>query len=251
MPKLFVISDVHGFYNEMKKALDDAGFDPSNENHHLISLGDTIDRGLYVLKVLEYLYNLPRKTLCFGNHEELFFKLCNRGYSYIHDISNGTADTVRQIGYGDEFAEMCRYALARTKPIFDTFVDYFETKNYIFLHSFLPLINKDGLSAYYTKDRDFEFDPDWRNASKQDWLDSRWGNPFALAAQGLNQTGKTIVFGHWATEHKWAEVEGRKEFDANAKFDIYYGDGIIGIDACTAYSKKCNVLVLEDEFLDQ
>ena len=31
--KYFVISDVHGFYNEMKNALDEAGFEPNNENH--------------------------------------------------------------------------------------------------------------------------------------------------------------------------------------------------------------------------
>ena len=45
MPKFFVISDVHGFYNEMREALDEAGFDPNNENHLLISCGDNWDRG--------------------------------------------------------------------------------------------------------------------------------------------------------------------------------------------------------------
>ena len=92
--------------------------------------------------------------------------------------------------------------------------------------------------------------PDWREASVKDFKDSRWGNPFALAESGLNQTGKVIVFGHWATEHKWAKDEGRLEFDENAKFEPYYGDGYIGIDATTAYSKKVNVLVIEDEFLE-
>ena len=37
MPKLFVVSDIHGFYDEMMNALDEAGFDPSNEEHWLIS----------------------------------------------------------------------------------------------------------------------------------------------------------------------------------------------------------------------
>lgn len=45
MAKLFCISDVHGFYNEMREALDNAGFDPNNEEHWLISLGDIWDRG--------------------------------------------------------------------------------------------------------------------------------------------------------------------------------------------------------------
>lgn len=32
MPKLYIISDVHGFYDEMRTALDKAGFDPTDEN---------------------------------------------------------------------------------------------------------------------------------------------------------------------------------------------------------------------------
>jgi hypothetical protein len=117
------------------------------------------------------------------------------------------------------------------------------------VHSWIPLISKDGLPAYYTKDRNFEFRNDWREASAKEWEDARWGNPFALAEQGL-LPDKTIVFGHWATEHKWAEVEGRQDFDENAKFETYYGDGYIGIDATTALSHKVNVIVLEDEFLE-
>ena len=38
--RYFVVTDVHGFYDEMIEALDIAGFDPNNENHWLISLGD-------------------------------------------------------------------------------------------------------------------------------------------------------------------------------------------------------------------
>lgn len=31
--KIFVVSDVHGYYDIMKKALDDVGFDPQNPQH--------------------------------------------------------------------------------------------------------------------------------------------------------------------------------------------------------------------------
>ena len=129
-------------------------------------------------------------------------------------------------------------------------VDYFETKNYIFVHSWIPVINKDGLPAYYTRHRTFEFNPDWRNASKKDWEDSRWGNPFDMAARGL-KPDKTVIFGHWAVEHQWAKDENRQEFGTQARFDPYYGDGFIGIDACTAFSKKVNCLVIEDDFVEE
>jgi serine/threonine protein phosphatase 1 len=254
MSKLFVLSDVHGYYDEMKAALDEAGFDENNPEHWLIGLGDYIDRGTQPTKVISYLHNLPRKVLIRGNHTKLFEDCCYRGEPWSHDYSNGTARTIWDIaylpGYVEDFPEMCDYALKRTKAFRDSMVNYFETKNYIFVHSWVPVINEDGLPAHYTKGRRFSFNPDWRNASQKEYDDATWGNPFAMAAQGLNQTGKTIVFGHWATEHKWAEVEGRRDFDSDAKFDIYYGDGIIGIDGCTAYSGRVNVLVLEDEFIN-
>ena len=253
MSKFFVISDVHGFYNEMKKALDEAGFDENNPEHYVVGLGDFFDRGPDPIKVMKYLHNLPRKILIKGNHEQLLVNCCYRGQAYSHDISNGTANTIWDIaytpGYIEDFAEMCDYTLNRTKPFRDSMVNYFETKNYIFVHSWVPIINKDGLPAHYTKGRSFDFNPDWRNANQEEWDDAMWGNPFDMAARGL-LPDKTIIFGHWHCSAGWAETEGRSEFGTDAKFDPYYGDGFISIDACTAHTRKVNVLVIEDKFLE-
>ena len=90
MTKLFCISDVHGFYDEMIKALNDAGFEPDNPDHLLIGLGDYIDRGRQPMQVVRYLHNLPNKVLIKGNHEDLFEECCLRGFPYNHDVSNGT-----------------------------------------------------------------------------------------------------------------------------------------------------------------
>lgn len=247
--RFIILSDVHGFYDEMIIALNEVEFNPNSDV--LISLGDYVDRGPKPLETIQYLQSLPRKILVKGNHEQLLLDCINRGYPLSHDIHNGTAQTIADLSpKAKDFKVVCAVAYDKIKDFIDGMVDYFETKNYIFVHSWVPLINKDGLPAYYTRDREFEFNPGWREASTKDFEDARWGNPFALAESGLNQTGKTIVFGHWATEHKWAEVEGRQDFDDKAKFDPYYGDGYIGIDGTTAYSGKVNVLVIEDEFLE-
>ena len=37
MKKYFVVADIHSFYDEFMKALNDAGFDINNEDHILIS----------------------------------------------------------------------------------------------------------------------------------------------------------------------------------------------------------------------
>lgn len=250
MPKLFCISDVHGFYNEMRQALDEAGFDSTNKEHWLISLGDEFDRGPDSLNVMKYLMSLPRKVLIEGNHTQLFVDLCQREYPYRYDKSNGTVRTVYQLGLSDDFSQACNIALTRAKSFLNSQLNYFETEKYIFVHSWIPLINKDRLPAHYTRERQFEFNPNWRNATQEDWDAAMWGNPFDLAEQGFNQTGKTIIFGHWNCSTGWAKSEGRSEFGEDAKFDPYFGNDFIAIDACTAYSGKCNVLVLEDEFLE-
>lgn len=249
MPKFFVTSDIHSFYNELITALNDAGFDENNENHYLVVCGDCFDRGPDSAKVLKYLTNLPRKILVKGNHEQLLLDCCRRGYPGSHDVSNGTTRTIWDLGYGYNFDEMCEYTLIKVRPFIDGMVNYFETKNYIFVHSWIPTFNKDGLPAHYTRNRKFEFNPDWRNASQSEWDVATWGNPFKMAEQGL-LPDKTIVFGHWHCSTGWAKAENRSEFGDDAKFDPYYGDGFIGIDACTAHSSKCNVIVIEDEFLE-
>lgn len=43
--RYYVISDVHGYYTQMKSALEKAGFFSDTTPHKLIMLGDLFDRG--------------------------------------------------------------------------------------------------------------------------------------------------------------------------------------------------------------
>ena len=50
MAKLFITSDIHSYFNELKLALDRAGFDENNEDHWLVVceialIADQIPRG--------------------------------------------------------------------------------------------------------------------------------------------------------------------------------------------------------------
>ena len=54
----YVISDIHGYFDEMISALAKSGYDSNNSEHHLIVIGDMFDRGTQSKQVLEYLYNL-------------------------------------------------------------------------------------------------------------------------------------------------------------------------------------------------
>ena len=254
--KLFCISDVHSFLTPLKEALDSSGFDPENEDHWLISCGDLFDRGPDSKELLHYIMLLERKILIKGNHDLLLEECCMREFPYSYDISNGTAQTIKDIGgtaEGYQFDECCQRTWNITAAYRASLVNYLETENYIFCHSWVPLRYLDDLPKHYIKNRKFEYDPDWRNADTSAWEQAMWGNPFELAAEGLNKTDKTIVFGHWHCSAGWARDEGRSEFGEDAKWDIYKNldQNIISIDTCTAYTGIVAVLVIEDNFLNK
>ena len=251
--KFFAISDIHGFYDEMIKALDEAGFDKDNSEHWLIVCGDYFDRGRQSEKVMKYLLNLPRKVLVKGNHEQLLLDCLDRGYPEYHDMSNGTAQTILDLAKVYDFDLACEKVRSRVKYFVDQTVNYFETQNYIFVHSWIPTLPSEDWNGkpWYTEKRLDSFNPDWRRCDQIDWDAAMWGNPFYNHLLGLNQTGKTIVFGHWhcSTGHKMLG-NCNDEFGNDTIWEPCYADGIIGIDRCTAHTGKCNVIVLEDEFLN-
>lgn len=254
--KFFVVSDIHSFFTPLKEALDRAGFEKDNPDHCLVSCGDAFDRGSESEEVLHFLMSLERNILVKGNHDLLLEDLCMREFPYSHDFSNGTTRTVNDIGGAGEgypFDDCCRNTWNRTAAYRNLLVNYFETENYIFVHSWVPLKCLDDMPKHYIKNRQFEYDPGWRNADRASWEQAMWGNPFELAEHGLNQTGKILVAGHWHCSTGWAKKEGRSEFGDDAKWDIYYDEKnkFIAIDKCTAHTGKVNVLVIEDNFLNK
>jgi serine/threonine protein phosphatase 1 len=255
--KLFVVSDVHSFYEPLISALAKAGFDKNNKNHYLVVCGDAFDRGPDSVKVLHFLMSIDRKILVKGNHDILFESCCNRGWYTLYDIRNGTKTTIDDLGGADQevsFDQYCLTAWNKTAAYRSLLVNYFETENYIFVHSWLPVevveTTLPSVKCYKKVIEEYKYLDTWREASDTEWEEAMWGNPFEKSALGLNKTGKTIVFGHWHCSAGWAKDEERSEFGPDAEWNPYYGKDIIGIDRCTAHTDEVNVLVLEDNFLE-
>ena len=251
--KLFCVSDIHSYYTALKKALDKAGFDKNNPDHWLISCGDAFDRGYESEEVLHFLMSLERVILVKGNHDILLEDCCIREIPYGHDFSNGTVRTINDIGGAGEgypFEQCCENTLNRTAAYRISLVNYFETENYIFVHSWIPTVNTEAID---TLNKHYEYREDWRSASIGDWEDAMWGNPFFKAQDGMNKTGKTIVFGHWhcSLGHLISSDGELSEFGDNACWDVYENKDwkIVGLDRCTAYTGKVNVFVIEDNFI--
>lgn len=250
--KIFAISDMHSYLTPTLKALKDAGWNENNPEHIIVVCGDALDRGNETAEMVEWLVDLINKGKLIyvkGNHDILMQEMLDRGYSEWYDKHNGTEKSYYQLLNananmmdGREPNEIVREAL---QPLYDKMVNYFETERFVFCHSWVPLYKVGKTNPIYT------YREDWRNANEVEWNDAMWGNPFKLAAQDLNKTGKTIIFGHWhcSAGHK---MLGRckTEFGEDAIWEPCCAQGIIGIDRCTAHTGEVNVVVLEDTLLD-
>lgn len=256
----FVCSDIHSAYTPWTDALNKAGFNPNKYNHKIIVCGDLFDRMDESLQVYDFVKNMLEKDKLIyvrGNHESLMEECIERGYAANHDWHNGTSKSIIDLApNAEKFYDACAVVYEKMKPLWNKAVNYFETKNYIFAHGWIPLICKDNLPAYYTRNRKFEFNPDWRAAHASEWEQAIWLNGIDMARNGFVEPGKTIVCGHWHCSygHMLDSIKTDNwisEFEDDAIWEPYYNDGIIAIDRCTAHTGKVNVLVLEDEFIEE
>ncbi len=243
--RYYVVADPHGFYTELKQALEEKGFFSDAEPHKLIICGDLFDRGQEALLLQSFVLDLMRKEqviLIRGNHEDLTLKLLNewhmQSYLFRHNQSNGTVDTVCQLTgsppeallYNTEQIGRRLLHSPLIQTIIPAMVDYFETANYVFVHGWIP-----------------DSSANWREASPEQWRKARWLNGMEQAHNGSRVPRKTVVCGHWHCSFGHANYEGTCcEFDRDADFSPYYADGIIALDACTALSRRVNCIVLED-----
>ncbi len=231
MEKLFVVSDIHGHFTLLKEALDKSGFDKNNPEHKLICLGDYFDRGNENKLVLKFFEQLKNKVLLMGNHEELFLKLLETGKVLPHHYINGTILTLQEF-FGKycinpeddsvDFSGKTSDVLRITDFINET-INYYETDDYVFVHGYLPT-------------------GDYKKATDEDWQKARWKRWSEEYTGERPLKDKTLVCGHMP-------VLIAKLFDYTRGIgdtSIYYGNGLIALDAGTADSKKINVLVIEN-----
>lgn len=254
MIKYFIFSDVHSFYDELMYALNNVGFDKNNPEHIIVSCGDLLDRGPKPIQCLKFVNSLPneRKILIRGNHEDLMEEALSRKQFLYHDYHNGTVQTALDLsGYGltifdesDVFDEMKNHK--DYNEYINSIIDYYEDDKHIFVHGWIPCDMERTHEVKYT------FDENWH---KGDWGKARWINGMDAWNQGIRVDGKTIYCGHYHTSwghskiHKsspeWDNKYSTNPEHRKANFEPFIDEGICAIDACTAYSHKVNVVVIE------
>ena len=256
--KYFIVADVHGFFTELKEALDAAGFNPADPNHVFVSLGDLLDRGRQPKECLDYVLSLPedRRIFIRGNHEDLMEAAIIRVGFYPNDKSNGTIQTTQDIvgagTYHDNLIGMRFY-----KPYNDYIRetrDFYETQNYIFVHGWIPhFCYAKGFNCDY---HIHDYDENWREADIEDWCEARWHNGMESWADGVREPGKTICCGHFHTSWGHCYIHGDqpewpRKCDPEEKVrewnPPFIDKGIIALDTCTVLTHKVNCVVVEDE----
>ena len=138
--KYYITADVHGFYTEFHKALDEAGYFNDSEPRKLIILGDIFDRGKEAIEMQRFILSLLEQDaviLVRGNYEDLYEEMItiDEGLPVRHYKSNGTYGTALQLtGYDPGLALIRNFDFAEAaqntayyRQIIPAMVDYYET----------------------------------------------------------------------------------------------------------------------------
>lgn len=247
MKKYYITSDVHSAYTPLMNALTEAGFDQNNCDHKIIICGDLFDRMDETVKCFEFVKELQtqdRLIYIKGNHEDLLFD-CVEEISMgripgAHHFHNGTVATICQFCGENEWIiydpTWRNKILEVMQPVLDFIdencVDCCVIGDYVFVHGWWPC---------------FEHVNSLSDADESDWNEARWLNGMDMWTNPANRIpGKTIVCGHWHCNWAHSRLHNKcSEWGEDVIFDPFIDDGIIAIDACTAYSGKCNVVVID------
>ena len=240
--KYFVCSDIHGYYDEWQTALKQNGFDMNNQQHKIIICGDLFDRGHQPKEIIDFILAHKDKFIIIrGNHEDWMQEMIDRNYNTRRDLSYGTAYTIVDLYPDYMVTETNLKKIAKVtglQEVLDMCVDYFETKEFVFVHGWIPTNNN-------------KYDKNWRNATKKEWDKARFCNPVEMFKNKLFEPNKTIVCGHWYCSAFWHELNPNQydEFGPNEKFDPFITKEMIAIDTCTDHTKKVNIIIINEKIL--
>lgn len=229
--KIFIVSDIHGCYDELIMLLNKHW---NSDEEDLILLGDYVDRGSKSAEVLGFVYKhiLNGGTALLGNHDQMLLDFLTfpliREADY-EDLSemyamwmyNGGDKTISSLLGLDEHLQDAfttrKMLLEKTNvvEVISLLEPYYEHGDTLCVHAGIPVYRQ----------------PDWRTATKDEMI---WTRPLALQK---NKTDKTIIMGHTPT------INLRKE----GSHDVFLGDRSIFIDGACAYGGQLNAVVVDSK----
>ncbi len=260
--KYFILSDPHGEYGIMMEGLEQAGFNPRNSTHFVVIIGDGFDRGPESAHIYKFMKNLGSRGIYIkGNHDCFFEEYLEKGmdgeFVLFNILHNGLGATINSFAskeqrevYDTKLLEEYKSLIQNRYPGILHWLKnlplYYQTKHFVFVHA--------------------GFDPAkavWNETSEDFML---WD--IENSHKTCYNTDKIVVIGH----HHAAKVRengnraGMPDYDIselnyilnttdhNAKVygntdehRVYFTGTKICMDGMTNFTRKQNILVIEDE----
>ena len=253
--KYFVFSDIHGCIKELLLSLKQNGFDENNTDHHLLFLGDAFDKNRDDYQTYLFLKEMVNKGKCtwvIGNHDVYLLNCLEKG-----EVNSFCKNTIANIAKGlnpnsANYIETLRQEgidkLLKSCP------NYFETTHYIFTHGMIPFDEKEN-----------KYNSRWRYSVWRSWNHFRNINGMKCVLNGIKDDNKTIVCGHIGSYYgniTLLNKEIKRDSDEFIKFgskvkshakkytkyfEIFKGDGVIGVDCRCFDTGIVNILIVEEQ----
>ena len=288
MKKIYVVSDIHGHYNETIRDLNSYGYNSEDNDSVLIVCGDLFDRGSQSTEIYDWLRDLTRigrAIVLRGNHDDFLLDMLEGKNCYFNFVHNGLDKTIDSlIGQEDSwyvFNKICSNAPDKAKRIYgkrvepilgDTFAVPLEVRFEIYQEYVVDTIKKKHRKLYkwlsdlpyYYETENYIFThaaidgrcQDWKNPTYSkypEWSPWKWltWDDGSFYKERVLNTDKTIVVGHFGTDD--IRYKYNIPIDDDLEYKILYSeDGRkIYIDTCTVLTKRVNVLVIDDNLLEE
>lgn len=242
--KYFLFADPHGNFTALKEALDNAGYDETNNNHTLVGLGDYFDRGYENGKMATFLLDQWKKgkaKYILGNHDEMLL-------NFLKGLDDGIFNAAHN-GFGrtlEDLAKIETWQLIHYDPelvinnIKNNYPDLLEL-----LYSMESIIEIDNFvltHAGYSNTNIYDTDK---------WEINNWARTDKFvqyfATSDDFRINKTYIFGHWHAFNLRRKF--LHEDTSDTMSDIFYHRNFVGLDACTTLTNKVNIYIIDDELV--
>lgn len=243
--KYFLFADPHGHYTELKEALLAAGYDETNDNHMLIGLGDYFDRGYENGKMATFLldqWTKGKARFILGNHDTMLLNfLKGKDDGIFNSLYNGFGKTIEdlakietwQLIYYDQ-----DFVIQKIKENYPNLFEWlYKMENKIEIGNFVLTH-----AGYANRAKDFYFPDKWE---VDNWANSKFFVKWFQTSDEF-RLPKTYIFGHWHA------FDLRQEFqngDGKPSPEPFIHKNFIGLDACTALTKKVNIYIIDEEVI--
>lgn len=229
MKKFFILSDIHSNMGLLFNAISKAKFDIKNNDHHMIIVGDILDRGFdgdKVIRFIEYLIQKNRIQAVMGNHDKFIADIIKNNLSlktvhwnilhngFIETLQLGLEENIHNLEITNDLLKQIRTGFINKYPIFSKWIVnlplYLEYTNHVFVHGFL----------------DFELN-DWHHTNEKTCI---WKRGYDLEVP--EHFEKRIIIGHTPNHY------------INNQDDIIFDGKKIMIDGGAASNRQINIYTL-------